>query len=411
LLKNNNLYKLTGVMKIKKHEINFNMEKRGITIKKPVNPNSVDLTRRERFCRLYDFKKVDRPVHWEAVAFWQETLEDWKSKGGLPPDMEINGNYGYPNSAVREHYHLEPFFGISGGLGFTMALSGPPVQTRVLKEDGNERVMENDLGKIWRVRTDGVSMPQWIRFPVESPADWAQKIKPRLNPRRHEYPGLENELLAGAGGTEPMGLWLVGLYAFWRGFWGEVNLAYAFYDYPDVLHDMAKTWLTMHCECVPYIFSRAAIDYVLFHEDMAFKNGPLIGPDLFDGFMAPYYRELFAHLKQCGQSRFMLDSDGNNGLVLERFAELGMNGLFPFEAAAGCDALEFRRRHPRFFVWGTIDKRVLLRTKEDVRREMLKKIPPLWEQGGFIPAIDHSVPPCSQENFEYFLELARELCR
>jgi uroporphyrinogen decarboxylase len=96
---------------------------------------------------------------------------------------------------------------------------------------------------------------------------------------------------------------------------------------------------------------------------------------------------------------------------LDRFAELGINGLFPFEVAAGSDVLAFRERHPRFFVWGAFDKRALLGTRDDVEREVMAKVPKLWEQGGFIPSIDHSVPPCPQENFEHFLELVRSICR
>jgi len=367
----------------------------------PVQDGRETMTRRERFCRLYDFEKTDRSVWWEAVEFWPETVEQWRSKGGLPAEAN-----------VMQYYGFDPTPRVYGGLGCTaLTLSGPPVQSHVLKEEQGTRVMENDLGAIWRIRTDGASMPQWLKFPIESHQDWLDKIKPRLDPCDHDFSCLDQETALCLEQDGPIGFWITGLYAFWRLFWGEVNLAYAFYDYPETLHDMARTWLKLHCECHPRIFSTVQVDYMLLHEDMAYKNGPLIGPALFDEFIAPYYRELMAHLRQCGQHRFMLDSDGNNGIVLERFAELGINGLFPFEAAAGCDALEFRRKYPRFVVWGAIDKRVLLRTKEDIEREVMSKVPPLWEGGGFIPSIDHSVPPCPQENFEYFLQLVREICR
>ncbi|MFH1007760.1 MAG: uroporphyrinogen decarboxylase family protein [Candidatus Latescibacterota bacterium] len=357
------------------------------------------LTHRERFCRLYDFEKVDRPTRWEAVGFWGQTVSEWKAAGGLPEDGDAMAHYGF-----------DPCPTVSGGLGLTeMALSGPSVQSRVIKDEGHTQVWENDLGKSWRERTDGTSMPQWLRFPVQSHRDWLTKIKPRLDPKDHDYGDLEATASQQQGNDAPNGLWLVGLYAFWRNFWGEENLAYAFYDAPETLHDMARTWLTMHGECLPAVFEVTRPDYTLFHEDMAFKNGPLIGPDLFDRFMAPYYRELFAHLRQHGQHRFMLDSDGNNGAVLERFIALGINGLFPFEVAAGNDVLAFRKTHPEFFIWGGIDKRVLLRTKEEIKREVMEKVPVLWESGGYIPSLDHSVPPCLQENFEVFLELTRSL--
>ena len=55
------------------------------------------------------------------------------------------------------------------------------------------------------------------------------------------------------------------------------------------------------------------------------------------------------------------------------------------------------------------DKRALLKTKADVEREVMSKVPHLLETGRFIPSIDHAVPPCPQENFEHFIELVRGL--
>jgi uroporphyrinogen decarboxylase-like protein len=358
------------------------------------------LTNRERFCRLYDFEKVDRPTRWEAIGFWGQTVDAWKASGGLPADAD-----------VMEHYGLEPWPVVGGGLGTTtMSLSGPPVEARVVKEEGATHFWEDDLGKVWRTRCDGgESMPQWLRFPVESPADWTEKVKPRLDPSAHDYGDLEERAEEFRGREDPVLFFAVGLYAFWRNFIGEVNLAYAFYDEPDMLHDMARKWLEMHCCCSPRIFETAHVDYVCYHEDMAFKNGPLIGPKLFDEFMAPYYRELIPLVRRLGQKRIMLDSDGNNGPLLRRFADLGFNGMYPFEVAAGYDIRTVRAEFPDFFIWGGIDKRVLLAGKEAIEREVMEKVPPVWESGGFIPSVDHTVPPCPQENFEYFLELLRGL--
>ena len=357
------------------------------------------LTRRERFCRVYDGLPVDRPVRWECVAFWSETLAEWKAAGTLPADVDAMAYFGQ-----------EPRPTISAGLGLTsMDLSGPPVTARVVEEAADSRVVEDSLGSLRRERTDGCSMPQFLRFPVESHADWLNKIKPRLDPAAHDYGNWEADARASHTGEDPWGLWLVGLYAFWRNYWGEEKLAYAFYDTPETLHDMARTWLHMHAACLPRVLAASRFDWVLFHEDMAFKNGPLIGPHLFIEFMAPYYRELLDLLRGHGLRRLAVDSDGHNGLVLDRFIDLGINGLFPFEVAAGYDIREVRKRYPGFCIWGGIDKRVLTGTRDDIRREVLEKVPAVWASGPFIPSLDHSCPPCPQANFEYFLELVRGL--
>lgn len=356
------------------------------------------LSRRERFCRLYDFQPVDRTVRWEAVAFWGATTAEWIARGGLPAGTDPMIYYAFDPQPILPDTM------------FTLKLSDPPVQSHMRLDEGGTQIWEDDLGSVWRIRSDGgESMPQWLRFPVESQQDWREKIEPRLRPDAQTYPGLDACRDDYRENDDPNGLWLLGLYAFWRQYWGEVNCAYAFYDAPETLHEMARTWVDVTCTRATYLLQHVRADYLFLHEDMAFKNGPLISPHFFDAFMMPYYRELIAHLRHLGLHRFMIDSDGNNGPLLEKFISAGINGLYPFEIAAGCDPIAFRREHPDFFIWGAIDKRVLYGSKEGIAREVNDKVPVLLESGGYVPSLDHSCPPCAQENFEYFLELVRGL--
>jgi uroporphyrinogen decarboxylase len=338
-------------------------------------------------------------VRWEAICFWTETVDAWIARGELPAGTDAMAHYGFDPQPILP------------GSGFALPLSGPPVQERLCREDGHTQIWENDLGQVWRIRTDGASMPQWLRFPVESARDWQEKIAPRLRPDEQSYGDLEARSPEFRDNDDPNGLWLYGLYAFWRNYWGEVNCAYAFYDEPETLHAMARTWLEVTCTRTTHILERVRADYLFLHEDMAFKNGPLIGPRLFDEFMMPYYRELLSHLRGHGMHRFMIDSDGNNGPLLQKFIAAGINGLYPFEIAAGCDPIAFRREHPDFFIWGALDKRVLNGSKADIAREVYDKVPVLWASGRYVPSLDHSCPHCPRENFEYYLELVRELAR
>ncbi len=160
------------------------------------------LTNRERLCRLYDFEKVDRPTRWEAVAFWAETVRQWQTAGGLPEDVD-----------VMQHYGFDPWPVVTAGLGGTaMNLSGPAVQSRIIKDEGRTQILEDDLGKVWRVRADGgESMPHWLRFPVEYPEDWLSEIKPRLDPSAHDYGDLEDQAAHLRDSQDPVGFFIVGL--------------------------------------------------------------------------------------------------------------------------------------------------------------------------------------------------------
>jgi uroporphyrinogen decarboxylase len=57
------------------------------------------------------------------------------------------------------------------------------------------------------------------------------------------------------------------------------------------------------------------------------------------------------------------------------------------------DVVEVRREYgTQLGIVGGLDKRVLVQGGERMRREV-DRVLPLLDQGGYIPEIDHSVPP------------------
>ena len=59
---------------------------------------------------------------------------------------------------------------------------------------------------------------------------------------------------------------------------------------------------------------------------------------------------------------------------------------------------------------GGIDKRILAKDKKSIEVELTSKLPYLLSSGGYIPFIDHNLPPnISFANFEYYMELKKEL--
>ena len=74
------------------------------------------------------------------------------------------------------------------------------------------------------------------------------------------------------------------------------------------------------------------------------------------------------------------------------------------EVAAGEDALALKKRYGKDIVLvGNVDKRALIRGEAEIDREVAK-VRALLAQGGYFPAVDHSVPPdVPLESFLYFL--------
>ena len=149
---------------------------------------------------------------------------------------------------------------------------------------------------------------------------------------------------------------------------------------------------------------------VYLWEDMCYKNGPMISPRAFEEFMSPYYAELVGFLRdELGIPVINVDTDGDCTLLTGKFVDAGVNMLLPWEVQAGMDVLEVRGEWPReFVICGGIDKRALYTDRGAIEAEVMRVVPPMLEKGGYIPAIDHLVPPeVSLDNWNYFLELVR----
>ena len=116
-------------------------------------------------------------------------------------------------------------------------------------------------------------------------------------------------------------------------------------------------------------------------------------------------------LHRYGVDIITLDSDGEFEVLIPLFLEVGVTGIWPLEIAAGMDPVSLRKKYGKnLALSGGIDKRALAKDKKAIEQELMSKIPYLVEQGGYIPTIDHAVPPdISLKNFMYYLNLKNKL--
>jgi uroporphyrinogen-III decarboxylase len=143
----------------------------------------------------------------------------------------------------------------------------------------------------------------------------------------------------------------------------------------------------------------------MFHEDLAGRTGPLIGPALMKTFLIPYYRKIIDMMRDNGTGIFSVDTDGNIKAVIPAFIEAGVNVLSPFEAAAGMDIVKVREEFgSKLAIMGGIDKFVLGGTKKQIEAELEYKIPPMMKTGACMFSLDHRViGGTSLENYRFYV--------
>ncbi|MCK7522265.1 MAG: hypothetical protein MZV64_33610 [Ignavibacteriales bacterium] len=110
--------------------------------------------------------------------------------------------------------------------------------------------------------------------------------------------------------------------------------------------------------------------------------------------MVPRYKRITDALKaQAASSVNVLDCDGRIYELVPGWLRGGINCMFPIEAASH-RPLEAAARTTGTgaLLLGGVDKMALIAGREAIDRE-LEKLHPLVERGGYLPCVDHRVPP------------------
>ena len=355
-----------------------------------------NMNARERFLRTLRFQEVDR-VFLLPQWLWGETVQRWH-KEGMPEDVHINEFFGF------DRYEVVPI-----NMGVI-----PLFEEKILEEDSEYKTYITSYGAKIRERRDNpeLSMPEWLEYPIKDRKDW-EEYKKRLNPDSPmRYPEWwEDYKKSVKGRTYPLGINAGSFFGWQRNWMGLEKFSCTLYDDPGLVHDMCDYTADFAIKVIKRAVEEIELDFALIWEDMAMKNGPLISPKLFREFMMPNYKKVTDFLRAHGIDIILVDSDGNNDELIPLWLEVGVNGLYPLEVAADTDAVALRKKYGKdLLLIGNIDKRELAKGKREIEKEVKEKVPYLLSQGGYIPFVDHSVPPdVSFENFTYYLEMIKKI--
>ena len=238
--------------------------------------------------------------------------------------------------------------------------------------------------------------------------DW-EKMKSRFNPKDiRRYPkAWGDELIEYYNMSDhPVELEFDGFFFFGRHLMGWQKLLTAFYRDPDLIHEIMDFWAHFLVETFRKAVENIKIDYAVFNEDLAYKNGPAISPKIFEEFILPNYKKVTSFLRSHGIDIIAMDSDGNFEVLIPLLLEGGINCLEPLEAAAGMDAVALREQYDkRLLLIGNIDKLALVKGKKAIEKEVNRKFI-LIQEGGYIPSIDHTISSdIPFKNYVYYINL------
>lgn len=364
----------------------------------------------ERFYHVMDYQPVDTVPNWEA-GVWPQSIERWEQEGLRPQE------YHWDWFSGEETLGMDPreFIRFTGDMI-------PPFDYEELEEDERTVTFRDEKGIVRRALKEGalgrarMSMDQFIDFPVKTMDDW-KVVKRRYNPcsaARFEPNWRTTRVEGWRKRTHPLifgpNCSTLGFYWLARELMGTENLSYAWYDQPELAHDIIETHADFLIEAARPFLEQTSIDYIFLNEDLSMKTGPLLSPKTYRKFIFPRLKRVVEFYKSHGVRYVMIDTDGNPEVLIPQFLEAGIDGIWPMERTADQDPIRLRKKFGRSLrLWGGVDKRVLATTREEIDAH-LRTLIPLIEEGGFIPTVDHTVPPdVPYENLLYYMKRKKDL--
>jgi uroporphyrinogen decarboxylase len=335
------------------------------------------------------------------MGVWPETIERWHTEG-LPWWVEnlfqLSDHLGMDKSFNCDWLHINDGF--------------YPLPSESIIEEGSDWVMiENSVGFKYKRGIKGASIPHYIRFPVKSSEDY-NKLSRYLNPAdpARYAPGYRTDVAGRVTRGELKGISFSGLFGFPRDLMGLENWSVAFYEDEKLVERILNDRIEFAAAVYSNALESGDIDFVQIWEDMAYKTAPLISPAFIRSHMLDGYKKIVKLFRNAGVEIIMMDCDGKIDSIAPILLESGMNGLLPCERAAGSDPVELRKKSEGIALMGGIDKRALAEYGRQGARSELLHIQPLLQEGGYIPHIDHFIPPdISYDTFVYYIHLKQEL--
>ena len=356
------------------------------------------MTDRERFNNQMHYKPVDRCFNME-FGYWEENFREW--------DLFVDNN-------ITNNREADVFFNFDRvrSIGGCVDIH-PAFPREVLEETETTQIIRDPNGLIAEVPKDGHdTIPHYLRSTIVTPDDWKQVKEERF---RLDHPDriVDVEALKKAhppGRDYALGVHCGSMIGRVRDMLTVEGLAYACYDYPEMVEDMIETRCQLVEHFLDQVLDELDIEFGTGWEDIACKSGPLAPDWLFKDVITPRYKRIGDRLHAHGIDLWYTDCDGDVRPLMKYFLEAGINCLFPFEVNSCCHPGELLDEYGKDLrIMGGVDKLELAKGPGAIKA-YLESLAPYVERGGYIPFCDHRCPPnVNPQDYLYYLDLKEEM--
>ncbi len=273
----------------------------------------------------------------------------------------------------------------------------------------NHRQIEDVFGRLFDITDDGYGNPylMYNKGLIETPDEWRSWPRPpiwKFVSRASRVYRLLRWTWHKKIALVPFvatGLWELG----WQpmGFTRFVTLMR---KDPGFVRELVGYLTSLSVACID-AYCRAGARVVGIGDDLAYKAGPMLSPEMLEDFYGDGYRQIAATAHRYG-SKIIFHCCGNTNDLVEKFVEWGFDGAHAFEPTAMNNLAEARKKvKDRLCLIGNIDVTHTLvdGTREEVQEEVKKAIRDSTG-GGFILAPTHTHASMNPQNLKWMIEAA-----
>ena len=183
-------------------------------------------------------------------------------------------------------------------------------------------------------------------------------------------------------------------------------------DNPGLVRKMMLAKGQLAAALTEKVLKKVKVDAVVFSEPIGGNEGPLISPQMYENIVLKSYQPVLDVLHRYHVETIILQTFANARILIPGILKWGFNGLWACEV--NIEAMDYRGIRKEFGrnlrLIGGIDLDALRGGKADIKQEIQTKVPPLIDQGGYIPLADGRVrEDVSYENYCYYRELLRRI--
>jgi hypothetical protein len=239
-------------------------------------------------------------------------------------------------------------------------------------------------------------------------ASWEEHYLPKLQYTEDRADEADiMELAKKRDKDEPLGIFCTSLFGQIRNWMGVEGISYMYADDEDLYDEIINTVGDLAYKVLEKTLSyNSDFDFAHFWEDICFKNGPLVRPDIFDEKVGPHYKKITDLLKRYNIDIVSLDCDGVIDSLIPTWLNNGVNTMFPIEVGTWNASIKpWREKYGKEIRGvGGMNKNVFALDYAAVDTE-IECLRALIELGGFIPCPDHRIPPTAKwENVQYYCD-------